>query len=621
MSWTLARTNSVDERTLEQWGIKSGSLSANNEGGEDMQLGFAFTDLLANLPFDDNETLLLSRDDVPFFRGRNVGDSRGAFGSAEGITLNLAGPWWYLENTVYQQFAGFVLDPNSNPDPEDPAGLQLSDFDLIEHFTSLVVLGEDSSHNRIDTQAQIVAILNYAISLGAPFAIGAIDPVLAGPRQQFRDASCADLILALLKMAPGHSIFWDHSGELPALNIRARANRDPYTIDIADRATQEVNLNPRRDLRVTGVTINYLRVHRRPGFQFLTLEKEQAGPDPEGIGAMILTLGVNGSYVIENDDADLVPEETAPVGIAAALYAEYSIVPYAGRVVLVDQELPVWLGRRLNVAHGYPAWADAAIVIQQTRLDLFPLYDLDGEWFRTELAVGPPKLFKPGLRLTGTSSGVPSNDNIPTTPPVPGSFPPSTPPTPPAPHTDYDPAGWSDSRVAHTGAYSKFNRDDNCGGAGHTACPPLEDDTIPFGDVPAFTGVVVGETVFGASLAFSKQRLFGTASEAGFAFHIKEVQAASVGESEWIFDFTSLNPGNCVRLKLVGTKTLSKTDGTTVTSPDELDLTGSIGAITTRRAVATVGDVHFNSGTTNWDKSGSVTYPILRVFRPAGWTL
>jgi hypothetical protein len=621
MSWTLARTNSVDERTLLEWGIKSGSLVANNEGGEEMQLGFAFTDLLASLPFDDDETLLISRDGAPFFRARNVGDSRGAFGSSEGITLNLAGPWWYLENTVYQQFAGFVLDPNANPDPENPAGLQIEDFEVVSRYTSLVVLGEDASHNRIDTHDQIVAILEYAISLGAPFVIGTIDPALAGPRQQFRDASCADLILSLLKMAPGHSIFWDHSGELPAINIRARANRAPVTIDLADKAVAQVTLNPRRDLKVSGVTINFLRIHRRPGFQFLTLDKEQAGPDPEGIAALILTLGVNGSYIIENEDFDLVPQETAPIGIAAALYAEYSIVPYAGRVVLVEQELTPWLSHRLNVASGFPPWADAAAVVQQMQTDLFPLANADGEWFRVELTVGPPKLFKPGLRLTGSSSGVPSNNNVPTSPPVPGSFPPTTPPTPPAPHTDYDPAGWASGRVGHTGAYGRYRRDDNCGGVGHTACPGLEDDTIPYGPEPDYTGVVVPESVFGASIAFSKQRLFGPPSEAGYASHIKEVQAASGGFSEWIFDFTALNSGNCVRLKLIGTKTLSKTDGSTETSAAEVDLTASIGATLTLRASPTVGAVHFNSGTTNWDKSGSVTYPILRVFRPAGWTL
>lgn len=613
MSWTLARTNAADERTLLEWAIKSATLDADNIGGETLELGFGLLDLLASLPFDDDETLLVSRDGAAFFRGRSMGERRGAFGSAEGATLKLEGPWWYLDNLIFQRQTGFVLDPTSNPTPGNPDGLQIGDFETVPYFSSIVTLGLDAHGARLDTAAQITEILEFAIDHDAPIAIGTIEPALSGPRDEVQDLSCGALILRLLKFSPGHTILWDHSVNPPAISIVARASRDPIDIDIEDRALRQIQLNPRRDLKITGVTINYLRIHTRVGFQFFSLQKEVAGPDPEGIGAIVLTLGVNGSYVIEGDT--VYPQEAAPIGIADAIYEEFSIVPFEGSVVLVDQVIPPWLGRRLNIAGGLPAWAAARIPIQAIRLDLFPLTDSDGEWFRTELRIAPATQFKPGLRSVGLNTispgftGPPADPNIPVIPPIPHVFPPHTPPHPPEPpHEDHPPSDYADSRITNTGAYNTPNTFP-CDGS-FPACPAFM-APLPYGPLPTLDSVAVGGTSFFADLSLGKQRLFGPGPHPGTDLNCSEIVLGSGSSSTWNFDLRLLS-ANVTRAELIGTKMLSG-------RPDqEVRLGLAIGVEQTITVNGEVGDESYASGSNSWTKQGRVEYTILRFYLRAG---
>ena len=340
----------------------------------------------------------LDREDIvtTFFRGRITGENRGAFGSTEGLTLTLSGPWWHLQKLIYQQTIQVVNNGTSNPTPANAAGLQLSDFALVSKPSSDIIVSTDQEGSKVDRKAMITDALNYAIGKGAPIAIGTIDGGIEMPKDNLQDATCAEVIQKSLRWTPDQTTWWDYSVDPPALQVRSRDNRTLLELDIADGDIAQVVINPRRDLIITGVTLNYLRRHQRTNFEFITLDKDEAGPSPAGIGALVATIELYGSYLVENtsDDGshvveDVIPQEAAPAGLALALYNAYKDLAYEGQLLVVADEVDDtnYMSRLLRVLNGNPAWAAASMDIQQVSLDLF--------FGRTELSVGPAKQLGP----------------------------------------------------------------------------------------------------------------------------------------------------------------------------------------------------------------------------------
>lgn len=400
--WKLARVGTGEEKTLTDWQIRSATRSLVNQGLDTLALGFAGNDLLGNSPFAPGETLRLDRVDggVPttVFRGQARKPRRGAYGATEAFSLQVDGPWRYLEKAIYTQLQRFVVYPLvvDNPVPIPPSlQLGIDNFEVEDLTTSQIALAQDEGGSTVDSRAQILLALNFAIAKGVPIALGTIDDGIAIPRDAIQDVTCAEIILKSLRWTPDQSIYFDYSVDPPTINIRTGANRTALEIDIADEIISEVEINPADELAIAGVTINYLRRHQRTGIEFVTLDKDQAGPDPEGIGALIMTLELYGSYSISTSNPNdpgavfIVAAEPVPEGLAASLYGAYSSVPYEGRVVTRPlsgqgecEALP-WTSRTLSILNGVPEWATAAMLVQQSREDIFA--------GRTELTVGPPR--------------------------------------------------------------------------------------------------------------------------------------------------------------------------------------------------------------------------------------
>lgn len=460
ISWTITRGGG-DTRTLADWQIKSARRALVNLGRDTLMLGFGGSDLLGNSPFDYGETLRLDRlvDGVAttVFRGRVSSRTRGAYGSAEGLSIEVSGPWWYLENLIFMQSLPYVTDTEQNPAPIAPAtDVVSSQFPTVKKTSSTIVVSQDETGMTVDSKTQLLNAVNYAIAKGAPIALGVIDDGIAIPRDAIQDATCAEVILKSLRWTPDQSIFFDYSVNPPTLNVRTRANRAAFQINIADATTSEVEINPRDDLAVAGVTLNYLRRNSRQNFEFQTLDKDSAGPSPEGIGALVLTLELYGSYLVANPDPRaagtyvVIAAEPVPAGLAAALYAAYSVVHYEGRIVTAEDECSgaAWISRKLSIANGVPDWSTAGMIIQRATEDLFS--------GRTELSVGPPRQLGAQDLLGLVRKGK-------TQPPTLGdSFGPTTPKTP-----DINP-GTSDRRVNAPNGTITLNvfRGVNVGGPG-----------------------------------------------------------------------------------------------------------------------------------------------------------
>jgi hypothetical protein len=402
ISWTLARPNG-DERTLEAWGIRSALDRRVSLGTGTVEIGFGRADLLGGLPFDPNETVLIQADGEPYFRGRVVGETRGAYGSSEAASVTLADPWWYLEKIIFCRQITVVASATANPVASDPSGLRIQDFATTRKFASDIILSESDTGTLTDSRAMIVDAVNYAISKGAPIALGTIDDGLQIPREELHDVTCAELILKALRWTPDQASWWDYSVNPPALNVRARAHRDLLSLDVNDGQIQRVDINPRHDLVLSGVTLNYLRRHARTNFEFVTLDADTAGPSPLGIGALVATIELFGSFLSQpatvagsTPPATIVPQEAAPVGLAASLYNAYKDLSFDGAVRFLAADAgALYLSATLRVLNGAPAWKAATMDIQGVAIDLFALTDADGEYYSVELSVGPPRHLGP----------------------------------------------------------------------------------------------------------------------------------------------------------------------------------------------------------------------------------
>jgi len=651
IAWKLTRVATGETRTLEDWGIKSATRSLINQGRDTLTLGFPGNDLLGNSPFDYGETLILDRvvgeDDVytatTVFRGRIIAELRAADGANEGLTVTVAGPWWYLENLVYTQPANFATNISA------ATAALASGWPLAAQNTSRILFAEDQFRSRVDSRFMVVEALDFAIAKGAPLQYGIIDPGISIPREELSDVTCASIILRSLKWTPGQSLWFDYTTNPPTLVIQERANREVREIDVEDEEIEQVELNPRRDLIVPGVRINYVRRHQRylmgaePTYvltpiEVMTLDPEEAGPDPTGMGALIFTTELFGSTVYQSmvgppPAFTIVAQEDAPEGIAAALYAAYSALQFEGRIALARQECDdsAWIGLALRMLNGNPAWTERLMDVRQSDDDLFH--------GRTELTIGPNNQLGPGDLLDLLRKGktlppmrgdviIRDEPNpvpvIPPVPPIPTPPPGSVPPTPPPatdPHTDYDPSLFI---VANT-RYSGTNTED----VGGFAPPyPGETDYPQLGGDPAYSTVTINASGIGAELAKSAARDFtpgppphdfttniGKYAEGGYTLTEFDLHLFSTGgppESET--EFT-----NIASIWLVGTQTKSNADGTNTATELLVEISGGIGGRIVYRAVATLGAIHHVSGFYSAQNFtavfGSVSFSTLRAFK------
>lgn len=523
VAWTLRRANG-QERSLADWGISDATLRLINLGLDTLELKFGRTDMLASLPFDPDETLVLLRDGTICFRGRITGEKRGAYGSTEGITLVLSGPWWYLKKSTYGQTVRYPVDPFANPAPANPVGLQPGDFTLAQQITSFVVLGMDGLGNSIHSDVMIQDALAFAIAIGAPIAVGTVDAGIYMPKDAQAALTCEDVILRSIRWTPDQSGWWDYSVNPPRINIRSRANRALLSLDIANGEIAQVEINPNRDKMVSAVVIRYIRQNDRINFTFTTQEIDKAGPlaitdiniplsttnpvfgHTAGVGALVITINLAGSYMAP-DHVDntgiyyrVVNPEITPVGLAAALYNAYKDPPYEGLIVLAGDDVPatVWLGRTIRVLNGAPAWATAVMDVQQVTLDIFR--------GRTELTVGLPRQLGPA-DLVGLLSKLSSNNPTPKAKLLFGGGSPSSPNIPP---NNADPRTLfvtqpdiilRDLRgrdIGFPGSFGTYASETFRVFATHdTSVPPVDSTLGPpnTGDVINFHGFIVGKVI------------------------------------------------------------------------------------------------------------------------------
>lgn len=274
--WTLLYNGT--EKPLAEWGLKNLRRTSRSQKADEVFLDQPSVLLDDDALFSYGDTLVIRRAGVNWFSGRVLRVPRSGRGDEESISYALAGPWWHLEDLIFQQ-KWAVLGGSSR-------------------YKSRVILGQDESGNPSTSGEVLAEIIDYAITAGRPLLRGTIDPNTVIPKDENKDITCGEALRKVLGWHPDCVTYFDYTTIPPTLHIRQKANLPSKMVDIlGDGTVSAVNLHPRDDLRRSCVVIHYEQTGSTDGESWTNIVDDKFPPTATGFeeGALHLTIPLEGS--------------------------------------------------------------------------------------------------------------------------------------------------------------------------------------------------------------------------------------------------------------------------------------------------------------------------------------
>ena len=286
MNWTIICNGT--EKLLGDWGLAHLTRKLASQGIDELTFEAEGMDADSAPLFPNHSTLVLWRDRTAngagsfsggtiWFQGLVTQVPRAGSPGAEATMYKVVGPWWYLENLVFQQayeniFLGFAVagDPTTALyGPATSSHLFLNQGDTPAALT------------KITTGVQIIQALNWALkpfvnaNVTPPFQIGNITPSLDVPIDEVRDITCAEVIHKMLRWSPDAVTWFDYSTTPPTFNCIRRADMATVNLDASGAGfLKDFNVNARYDLQAPSVQIFYETVSSVNGQESLSLIKD-----------------------------------------------------------------------------------------------------------------------------------------------------------------------------------------------------------------------------------------------------------------------------------------------------------------------------------------------------------
>jgi hypothetical protein len=280
--WTLVDANGV-EKSAADWGLCELVRERINQMTDVVTFRAEGTPSDADPIFAHGSTVRLFENGTPWFYGRVVQAPGRASAKAEDQLYRLAGPWWYLENLVFQQ----IWQTTDG-----------TDVTLIPTNKSRLILSQDSDGTKLATGAAILEVLAYATARGAPITVGAVTPDAIAPYAEALDRSCAEVIRNFLRWTPDATAAFDYTTTpYPTLSIHRRADAPTVTLPAYGAPVSGLDLTPRYDLQVPAVVLKFEQTNDIDNDTFTSLIVQPAPSTATGdeLGAMVMTLDLSGA--------------------------------------------------------------------------------------------------------------------------------------------------------------------------------------------------------------------------------------------------------------------------------------------------------------------------------------
>ena len=234
------------------------------------------------------------------FIGQITGIPRQGAVAAEFIEFTASGGWWWLEQVTYAQVWN-VRDTALNS--------------LVNANILRVVLGQADDLSYLDSGAQIAAAINYAVTVGAPIAMGVVDTLATLPISEHICLRCADVIRQLLRFQPDVCCWFDYASGVPTFNCRKPANLATANIPLLATAVTSVSMRPRYDLQMPGVRIMYEQTNMLNGAASRSITYDIAPTplpaDPRNVGLYFELAGTSQTTKTQVLSVAAYPADTA----------------------------------------------------------------------------------------------------------------------------------------------------------------------------------------------------------------------------------------------------------------------------------------------------------------------
>lgn len=309
IDWTLQSGGTV--QPLASWKITGLRRRLVSQGADEVTFQIP-AELDADPVIARDSDIKIFRDGVQWFVGRVTAVSIAATGSQELHQYKVVGPWWYLEQLVFEQTWYLAVNPASKSSS------------LVGGTRSRVILGQGFNGAYLSTGAQLAEALAWAIAKGAPIQAttgthattvsshtvyqpdAAGWPTLQVPTQEAQDITCAEVIRKALRWTPDAVTWWDYSTNPPTFHVARRADLVAQNIAIGN-GVEMVQVNPRTDLQVSAICLRFEQVVQTDEIAWTKVTTDIAPPeaingtdlsDAYRFGALVATIDLMGSKTI-----------------------------------------------------------------------------------------------------------------------------------------------------------------------------------------------------------------------------------------------------------------------------------------------------------------------------------
>lgn len=304
-AWTIIDANSV-EKSVADWGLCEVTRERINQMPDLVTFRAEGTPSDADPIFAYGSTIRLLQNGTPWFYGRVVQVPGRASAKAEDQFYRVAGPWWYLENLVFQQTWQTTNGTTTT---------------LIPTNKSRLILSQSQDGTKLATGAAILEVLAYATARGVPITVGTITPNAIAPYAEVLDRSCAEVIRNFLRWTPDAMATFDYTTTpYPTLSIHLRADAATVTLPAYGAPISGLDLTPRHDLQAPAVVLKFEQTNDIDNDTFTSLIVQPAPSTATGdeLGALVMTLDLSGAratYQKQPITTAVIPQSDTSAGV------------------------------------------------------------------------------------------------------------------------------------------------------------------------------------------------------------------------------------------------------------------------------------------------------------------
>jgi len=297
--WTLDYLGT--EKTLAAWGISDARLGYVTQGADTLQFKRVVQECHVDPEFAYGGTVKLYRTEgakVCWFVGRLGQTPQQASAGSEAVDYTAKGPWWWLENGVFEQ-----VWQSYSGDPLNP---------LIPIYSSRLVLGQKTDGNQQTVKEQVVEIIQSGMTNGAPMLVDDSGmPDTQTPFMEVREKTYAECVRDMLRWVPDAVTWFDYTTADPTFRCGRRPALAAVTLSVEGSPCEGFQVTPMKDIQRAAVYITYERMIQVNGTAYTEQVIDKAPPSATGREFRGLRANIQlGTTVQTSLQAELV---TAPV--------------------------------------------------------------------------------------------------------------------------------------------------------------------------------------------------------------------------------------------------------------------------------------------------------------------